>query len=158
MPKARSALEELVENPRQKLDILTCNAGVMNPPEGKTKDGFETQVGTNHLAHYLLFNLLSDALVAAATPEFPSRVVILASVAHHFGGVDFNDYNFEGNYDKNLAYATSETANEIKRRFEDRHVHAWSVQPSAVITNLTRSQAVPPITSRVKELSLFDES
>ena len=52
----------------------------MASPEGKTKDGFETQFGVNHLAHHLLFQLLKPALLASAAPGFCSRVVCLSSV------------------------------------------------------------------------------
>ncbi|UKZ94635.1 uncharacterized protein TrAFT101_009490 [Trichoderma asperellum] len=51
------------------LNILIRNAGVMTPPEGRTKDGFETQFGTNHVAHFLLINLLMPALLAGANSE-----------------------------------------------------------------------------------------
>ena len=47
-------------------------------PEGHTKDGFETQIGVNHLAHFLLFKLLEPTLLSSSTPEFNSRVVSLA--------------------------------------------------------------------------------
>ena len=57
----------------------------MATPEGKTADGFEIQFGTNHLGHFLLFQLLKPALLAAATPEFSSRVVSLSSVGRTFG-------------------------------------------------------------------------
>lgn len=125
------------------LNILICNAGVMTPPEGRTQDGFETQFGTNHLAHFLLFELLRPALLAGVTQEFASRVVILASIAHRFGEVRFDSVNFDGHYDAMAAYAQSKTANlwtanEIERRYGAQGIHAWSVQPGAVLTDLTR--------------------
>ncbi|KAI0100077.1 hypothetical protein GGR51DRAFT_533758 [Nemania sp. FL0031] len=125
------------------LNILVCNAGVMMPPEGRTKDGFETQFGTNHLAHFLLFNLLQPALLAGASPGRASRVVMVSSVAHRFGEVMFDNINFENNYDPMKAYAQSKTANlwtanEIERRYGAQGIHAWSLQPGAVITDLTR--------------------
>src|SRR4051812_21377591 len=58
-----------------KLNVLINNAGIMAVPEGRTEDGFEMQFGTNHLGHFLLFQLVKDALLATATPESPSRVV-----------------------------------------------------------------------------------
>ncbi|KAH7140991.1 hypothetical protein EDB81DRAFT_655513 [Dactylonectria macrodidyma] len=125
------------------LNILVLNAGVMTPPEGRTKDGFETQFGTNHLAHFLLFNLLQPALLAGVTPQRASRVVVLSSVAHRFGEVNFDDVNFEGHYDPMATYAQSKTAslwtaNEIERRYGAQGIHAWSLQPGAVQTELMR--------------------
>ncbi|KAI9164103.1 Oxidoreductase calI [Paramyrothecium foliicola] len=125
------------------LNILVLNAGVMTPPEGRTKDGFETQFGSNHLSHFLLFNLLQPALLAGVTPQRASRVVVLSSVAHRFGEVNFDDVNFEGRYDPMIAYAQSKTANlwtanEIERRYGTQGIHAWSVQPGVVQTDLMR--------------------
>ncbi|KAJ3544041.1 hypothetical protein NM208_g3255 [Fusarium decemcellulare] len=125
------------------LDILICNAGIMAPPEGRTKDGFETQIGTNHLGHFLLFNLLQPALSAAVTPERSSRVVILSSVAHRWGEFDPDNVNLEGSYDPMVAYGASKTANlwtanEIERRYGAQGIHAWSVHPGLVLTDLGR--------------------
>lgn len=69
------ASEFLLGNPT--LDILICSAGVMATPEGRTRDGFQTQLGTNHLGHFLLFNLLQPALLAAAKPARSSRVIVV---------------------------------------------------------------------------------
>jgi NAD(P)-dependent dehydrogenase (short-subunit alcohol dehydrogenase family) len=66
------------------LNIFIANAGVMACSEGRTKDGFEIQMGTNHLAHFLLFNFLKPTLLACATPEFNSRAIFLSSVAHRY--------------------------------------------------------------------------
>lgn len=55
--------------------MLLSHAGIMACPEGKTKDGFERQFGTNHLGHFLLFQLLKPALLASSTPSYNSRVV-----------------------------------------------------------------------------------
>ncbi|KAL6898469.1 hypothetical protein GGI43DRAFT_407770 [Trichoderma evansii] len=125
------------------LNILICNAGVMTPPEGRTKDGFETQFGTNHVAHFLLINLLMPALLAGANSERSSRVVVLSSVAHRFGEVNFDNINFDNCYDHMAAYAQSKTANlwtanEVERRYGSQGVHGWSVQPGAVLTDLVR--------------------
>ncbi|OBS24501.1 hypothetical protein FPOA_05042 [Fusarium poae] len=131
----------LSESP--KLNILICNAGVMCTPEGRTKEGFETQFGTNHLAHFLLFNLLQPALQKGVTSDRAARVVMLSSLAHRFREPDFNNINLEGCYDPNKAYAQSKTANlwtanEIERRYGAEGIHAWSVQPGAVLTDLGR--------------------
>ncbi|RBR26418.1 uncharacterized protein FIESC28_00823 [Fusarium coffeatum] len=126
-----------------KLDILICNAGVMCTPGAHTRDGFESQFATNHLSHFLLFNLLLPALRKGGTPDRSARVVILSSLAHRFGEVNFDNVNLEGCYDPNKAYAQSKTANlwtanEIERRYGSERIHAWSVQPGAVFTDLGR--------------------
>ena len=115
----------------------------MTPPERRTKDGFETQFGSNHLSHFLLFNLLRPALLAGTTPERVSRIVILSSAAHRFGEVIFDDINFEGHYDRWAACAQSKTANlwtatEIERRYGGQGIHAWAAHPGAVQTELQR--------------------
>ncbi|OKL58245.1 hypothetical protein UA08_06874 [Talaromyces atroroseus] len=86
------------------LSIYIANAGVMATPEGRTKDGFETQFGTNYLGHFLLFLLLRPMLLAAVTPESNSRVVFLSSIAHRYSEVVFDNLNFDGAYDKWKAY------------------------------------------------------
>ncbi|KAL2678953.1 hypothetical protein Neosp_009707 [[Neocosmospora] mangrovei] len=125
------------------LDILVCNAGVMATPEGRTKDGFETQLGTNHLGHFLLFNLLQPTLLAAAAHGHSPRVIILSSAAHRWGEFDPSNVNVEGNYDPMVAYGASKTANlwtanEIERRYGASGIHAWSVHPGFVQTDLGR--------------------
>ena len=69
--------------------------------------------------------------------------MILSSVGHRFGEVPFDNINFDGNYNAVAAYALSKTANlwtanEIERRYGARGIHAWSVQPGAVLTDLMR--------------------
>ncbi|KAI8668083.1 hypothetical protein NCS55_00832400 [Fusarium keratoplasticum] len=125
------------------LHVLIENAGIMAPPEGRTKDGFETQFGVNHLSHFLLLNLLKDALIAGSTPEFNSRVVILSSSAHRTSSVRFDNYNFDGEYDPWLAYGQSKTANlwtanHFDRLYGSKGVHAYSLNPSVVRTSLGR--------------------
>lgn len=71
----------------QRLDILILNAGVMFTPYRKTEDGFEMQFGVNHLGHFLLTWLLQERLKACA----PSRVVVVSSLAHNVGSLDFQD-------------------------------------------------------------------
>lgn len=142
LASVRRAAEEF-SSKEKKLNVLIANAGVMAPPEGRTEDVFETQFGTNHLAHFLLINLLTPALKAAFSSTFDSRVVILSSVAHRWASVNFDDINFDGNYDPNAAYGQSKTANlwtanAFERRFSSEGVHAWSVHPGAVVTDLTK--------------------
>lgn len=126
-----------------KLQGLVNNAGVMKTPFGHTTDGFETQFGVNHLGHFLLTNLLTDALKAGA----PSRVVNLSSFFHEFsmgrkGEIHFNDLNYHRRpFDSWEAYAQSKLANllharELGRRLVGTGVTAASVNPGFVRTNL----------------------
>ncbi|RHZ54214.1 hypothetical protein CDV55_102702 [Aspergillus turcosus] len=127
-----------------KLNILINNGGVMATPKGLTEDGFETQFGTNHLGHFLLFELLAPILLRSVTPEFHSRVVAVTSSAHRKSGIRFGDLMFEREkYEPALAYAQSKTANiymmnEIERRFGGRGLHGLSVHPGLIFTGLQR--------------------
>lgn len=141
LDSVRSAAEEF-KHKSKTLNILINNAGVMATPEGKTVDGFETQFGTNHLAHFLLFQLLKPALLASSTPSFNSRVVCLSSSGHRGAGIQFDDYNFEkGDYAPWTAYGQSKTANiymanEIDRRYGAKGLHGLSVMPGGIMTGL----------------------
>jgi NAD(P)-dependent dehydrogenase (short-subunit alcohol dehydrogenase family) len=121
----------------QTIDLLINNAGVMMCPEGQTADGFETQFGTNHLGHFALTAQLMPALSAGA------RVVTLSSGAHLRGSVDLDDLNWQTReYDPNLAYSQSKTANiwfasELQRRQGDRLL-SLSVHPGVIQTDLAR--------------------
>lgn len=129
-----------------KLHGLVNNAGVMNTPLGKTKDGFETQLGTNHLGHFLLTELLLDVLKKSA----PSRIVNLSSCYHDVaqgrkGFIHFDDLHFETRrYDGWEAYAQSKLANvlhakTLAKRLSGTGVLAVSVHPGWVRTRLMRS-------------------
>jgi NAD(P)-dependent dehydrogenase (short-subunit alcohol dehydrogenase family) len=140
LASVRSCAEEFLEK-NDVLNVLITNAGIMMTPEGRTAGGFETQFGTNHLAHFLLFQLLKPALLASTTPDFGSRVISLSSVGHRGGEIQFDNLNWEGNYDPVLAYAQSKLANiymanEIERRYGQRNLHAWSVMPGGIWTGL----------------------
>jgi NAD(P)-dependent dehydrogenase (short-subunit alcohol dehydrogenase family) len=139
----RAAAKTFLEK-SDKLNVLVLNAGVMATPEGRTEDGFETQFGTNHLGHFLLFHQLKPALLTASTRFFQSRVISLTSKAHRMGDVRFDDFNSENeSYNPWVAYAQSKTANiyfatELERRYGSRGVHGLAVHPGSILTNLTR--------------------
>jgi NAD(P)-dependent dehydrogenase (short-subunit alcohol dehydrogenase family) len=122
------------------LDILVNNAGVMATPFERTADGFELQFGTNHLGHFLLTNLLTPLLVAAA----PSRIVNLTSGGHRSSDILWDDPNYERReYDKFEAYGQSKTANilftvELDRRLSARGVRSFAVHPGMIATELGR--------------------
>jgi NAD(P)-dependent dehydrogenase (short-subunit alcohol dehydrogenase family) len=126
------------------LNVLVNNAGIMAAPEGKTKDGFESQFGVNHLAHFLFFNLLKDTMIASSTPEFHSRVVNVSSMGHLAAGVQFGNYGFEdGSYTPWGGYGQSKTANiymanEIENRFAEKGLHGYSLHPGGIWTGLQK--------------------
>ena len=102
----------------QPIDVLINNAGIMAVPYGTTEDGFELQIGTNHLGHFALTGLILDQLLAAEKP----RVVTVSSLAHKMGRVNFEDLQSERKYKRFSAYAQSKLANllftmELQRRF-----------------------------------------
>ncbi|RHZ44171.1 putative short-chain dehydrogenase/reductase [Aspergillus thermomutatus] len=122
-----------------KLNVMINNAAVMNTPEGRTKDGFELQFGTNHLSHFLLFWCLKDLLLQSSTPSFHSRVVNVASAGHRYGPVQLDNINFKGNYNGWLAYGSSKTANiymatQIERLYGSQGLHGYSVHPGAFVS------------------------
>ncbi|MFQ6397807.1 oxidoreductase [Nocardia sp. KC 131] len=97
-----------------KADVLINNAGVMAVPQGRTADGFEMQVGTNHLGHFALTGLLLD--------KISDRVVTVSSGAHRTGKIDLEDLNWEHRkYQRWPAYGQAKLANlmfanELHRR------------------------------------------
>ena len=128
-----------------RLDGLVNNAGVMNTPEGKTEDGFETQWGVNHIGHVLLTELLLDRLKQSA----PSRVVCVSSVAHagmagKEAKIDFDDINFETrDYDETEAYNQSKLAvvmyaRHLAKRLEGTGVSVFSTHPGWIRSNLAK--------------------
>ncbi|WP_299322962.1 oxidoreductase [Parasphingopyxis sp.] len=135
----RSCAEEFLAS-HDRLDLLINNAGVMACPKMQTADGFEMQFGTNHVGHFLLTNLLSPTLIAAA----PSRVVNLSSRGHHRDSVHFDDLHFaDRDYDKWQAYGQSKTANVLftvglDKRLREQGVRSYAVHPGGIVTNLGR--------------------
>ena len=97
---------------------LINNAGVMQTPKQQTKDGFEMQLGTNHLGHFLW-----TALMMGQVDGRGGRVVTVASIMHKFGRIDFDNLMLERGYNPNTSYNRSKLANlmfalELHRRLE----------------------------------------
>ncbi len=90
----------------QQLDLLINNAGIMITPHFLTEDGHEGQLGVNHLGHFLLTGLLLPTITG--TPR--ARIVTLYSLAANWGGMNFEDLQFEKSYNANKAYSQSKMA------------------------------------------------
>lgn len=119
------------------IDVLVNNAGVMAVPRGHTVDGFETQLGTNHLGHFALANLL--------LPGISDRVVVISSDAHKRGVVDLDDLDWQRRpYKPFAAYRASKLANllflhELDRRLREAGsaVRAVGAHPGSTATAIT---------------------
>ncbi|KAL0264344.1 hypothetical protein SLS55_000292 [Diplodia seriata] len=143
LDSVRAGAADFLKKSDNRLNVLVNNAGVMATPEGKTVDGFETQWAVCHLAHFLLANLLLPALLASSTPAFASRVVNVSSIGHRFVAPNLDDVNFSAGtkYQPWLAYSNAKTANiwtanALDRRYGQKGVHALSLHPGGIMTNL----------------------
>jgi NAD(P)-dependent dehydrogenase (short-subunit alcohol dehydrogenase family) len=118
------------------VDILVNNAGIMAVPHAVTADGFESQIGTNHLGHFALTNLL--------LPKVTERVVTVSSLMHYMGYMSLRDLNWTSRpYSAWLAYGQSKLANllftsELQRRLQAAasKVKAVAAHPGYSHTNL----------------------
>ncbi|MDP9920452.1 NAD(P)-dependent dehydrogenase (short-subunit alcohol dehydrogenase family) [Variovorax boronicumulans] len=134
-------------------DVLIANAGVMATPAGRTRDGFETQFGTNHLGHFLLLNRIASQIADGG------RVVVVASASHRSALFSLDDLNFERTaYEPQLAYARSKTANilfavEFDRRHPARGVRATAVHPGTIRTGLGRYMGQEVMDTAIEQLS-----
>lgn len=153
LASVRRCADRLVKNDGRGFDVLIANAGVMATPWGRTVDGFETQLATNHLGHFVLFNRL-EPLIANG-----GRVVMLTSAAHRSAEFSMDDLNFEHTpYDPRVAYARSKTANvlyavEFDRRHRSRGVRACAVHPGTIRTGLGRHIGNDVMDKAVEQIS-----
>jgi NAD(P)-dependent dehydrogenase (short-subunit alcohol dehydrogenase family) len=119
------------------LHVLVNNAGIVNLQRTVTADGIETTFAVNHLGYFLLTNLLLERLCRSA----PARIVNVASDAHKFGALDFDDLGNQRRYRAMRVYGQSKLANilftaELARRCAGSGVTANSLHPGAVATGL----------------------
>ncbi|KAL3979589.1 hypothetical protein ACER0C_018139 [Sarotherodon galilaeus] len=138
----RNFCEEVTQE--SQVDVLINNAGVYQCPYTKTDEGFEMQLGVNHLGHFLLTHLLLDLLKASA----PSRIVVVSSKLYKYGHINFDDLNSENNYNKAFCYSQSKLANllftlELARRLEGTGVTVNALTPGIVRTRLGRHIQIP---------------
>jgi NAD(P)-dependent dehydrogenase (short-subunit alcohol dehydrogenase family) len=122
-----------------RLDVLVNNAGTFPARQQFTEDGFEMQLGVNHLAHFLLTNLLLDRLKQSA----PARVITVTSTLHRKGTLDFDTFRGFEKYSAQSAYNQSKLANvlfavELARRLEGTGVTSNVMHPGAVATDIVR--------------------
>lgn len=122
LASVRDAAAQIRDRTGDRLDILINNAGVAMGPRAETADGFELQIGTNHLGPAALTWLLMPALRAAGDHEQPARVVTTSSLGHAMGRLDVADLHWtRRRYSPNAAYGASKLANllftaELDRR------------------------------------------
>ncbi|MEJ2758280.1 MAG: SDR family oxidoreductase [Anaerolineales bacterium] len=122
------------------LHVLVNNAAVVLPKRKTCKDGFEMQLAVNHLAPFLLTNLL---LPLMKTSE-PARIINVSSNVHSWGQIDFNNLQSKGHYNATSVYAMTKLANilftlELARRLEGTQVTANSLHPGVINTSLYKN-------------------
>jgi NAD(P)-dependent dehydrogenase (short-subunit alcohol dehydrogenase family) len=151
LKSVRECADELLAK-GQFFDVVIANAGVMATPFGHTADGFETQLGTNHLGHFVLINRIAPLLRKG------SRVINLSSSGHRFSNIDLDDPNFERTaYEPFVAYGRSKTANILfavafDRRHRGRGVRAAAVHPGVIHTELARHMDPSRIEGMIKQM------
>ena len=127
-----------------RLDVLVNNAGLVQSERTETPDGIETTLAINHLAPFLLTDLLLDLLKKSA----PSRVVTVSSEAQRWGDMDFDDLQSRNKYRGMPVYGMTKLANimftyELAERLEGTGVTATCVHPGAVNTRFGANNAGP---------------
>lgn len=121
----------------ERLDVLVNNAGVTLPKRQETTDGFELQLGVNHLGHFLLTHLLLDLILKSDS----ARIVVVSSGAHKAGKIHFEDLQLKTSFSLIKAYSQSKLANllftyELSRRLKEHNVTVNALHPGAVATNM----------------------
>lgn len=140
-----AAVRRFAEDWDGPLHLLVANAGLVTGGPARTPQGWDLQFATNHLGHFALATGLHDALARGAADRGEARIVSVSSTAHMRAGVDFDDLHFaRRDYDPQIAYAQSKTANslfavEATRRWAADGIYANAVNPGGVATGLQRN-------------------
>ncbi|KAI9022057.1 oxidoreductase [Hyaloraphidium curvatum] len=120
------------------IDYLILNAGIMALREREeTADGFEAQLGTNHVAHQYLTMLLASHVKKGG------RIVAVSSIGHMRSGIVWDDPMLKKSYDRWTSYGQSKSANilmavQLDRLLADRGIHAYSLHPGGIMTGLQK--------------------
>lgn len=144
---SQAGVRELAEGFKgryDRLDVLVNNAGLVQSTRTESPDGLETTLATNHLAPFLLTNLLLDTLKESA----PSRVVTVSSEAERWGNIDFDDLQSKKKYRGFPVYGMTKLANimftyELAERLEGTGVTATCMHPGAVNTRFGTNNSGP---------------
>jgi len=142
LKSVRTCAQTLIDT-EDKIDILVNNAGIMMCPEWKTEDGFDMQLGTNHLGHFLFTELVTPLLLKSAASGFDTRIAIVSCLAHYQGRIYWRDLHFEKKnhkYDRFKAYTQSKLANimhakELASRLEGTGITVVSLHPGVTDTD-----------------------
>jgi len=130
-----------------KLNVLINNAGQMIPPLSYTEDGFETQMGINHMGHFALTLKLLDVMKDTSEKDNKEgRVINVSSLGHRFDHIHFDDMHYKNrSYSKWRAYGQSKVANilftkELNKRLKESKVNITSnsLHPGNISTDLQR--------------------
>jgi len=143
---ALSNIRNLTEQFKQKykkLDILINNAGVYSIKRSESIDGYEMTFAVNHLAHFLLTNLLMERLKTSPA----ARIINVSSMAHEKSNIDFDDLSCKNNYNGLYAYARSKLANilftyELARLLKDTNITVNAFHPGFVATNFGKNNGI----------------
>ncbi|KAF2811386.1 NAD(P)-binding protein [Mytilinidion resinicola] len=133
----------------ERLDVLLCNAGIMNRPPAQTTDGYELQLGTNHMGHALLIKLLLPTLLKTAElPGGDTRIIILTSQGMKMGSIDFKTLKTPQNRwvpgAQMLRYGQSKLANLLYAKQLSilyPQLTCLSIHPGVVKTELVAEQS-----------------
>lgn len=142
--RAIRTLAATIQQRYERLDVLINNAGGVFSKRQTTEDGIEWTLALNHLAPFLLTNLLLDMLTRSATPQVPARIVTVSSGAQGIGKINFDDLQGAQRYSGFRAYSQSKLANvlftyELARRLAGSSVTANCLHPGVVSTGFGKN-------------------